>query len=295
MLDSYKSQILGLYYLATLHSRRQAAEERVATGRVPIMSLLYHRVADTEANDWTIQWKRFRYQMQYLQEHFDVVTLAEAQRRIASGNNSRPTVCVTFDDGYAENCDRAIPWLIEQKIPVTYFVTTDNVLSGRPFPHDAERRRPLAPNTVDQIEAMSQAGIEIGAHSRSHANLGAVTSLEDLTYEIAGSKHDLEAMLDKPVRYFAFPYGLHQNMTSAGFAVAYSAGFQGVCSAYGAYNMPGDDAFHIQRIHGDPQWPRFLNWMTVDPRKIYKQQPFEPGDYRDFDTEASLLTGATNH
>lgn len=280
MLDTYKSHALGLYYLATLPQRRQAAEERRESGTVPIMSLLYHRVADTNPNTWTISWEQFRCEMEWLQQHFDLVTLEEAQRRIAAGTNSRPTVCITFDDGYAENCDKAIPWLIEQKIPVTYFVTSNNVLTGRSFPHDLAANCPLEPNSAAQIIDMSSVGIEIGAHTRSHPDLGRVTSLEELTDEIVGSKEDLEALLEKPVRYFAFPYGLHENMSPAGFAIAYQAGFAGVCSAYGAYNMPGDDSFHIQRIHGDPQWSRFLNWMTVDPRKIYKQLPFDTGPYR---------------
>jgi peptidoglycan/xylan/chitin deacetylase (PgdA/CDA1 family) len=280
MLDTYKSQILGLYYLATLPQRRQSASDRQAAGTVPIMSLLYHRVADVYPNSWTIDWERFRHQMDWLRQHFDVVSLEEAQRRIAAVENSRPTVCITFDDGYAENCDKAIPWLIKEQIPVTYFVTTDNILSGRPFPHDIDNKRPLEPNSVKQIQQMSDAGVEIGAHSRTHADLGQPMSTEDLESEIAGSKHDLEAILDKPVRYFAFPYGLHENMTTAGFQLAFQAGFKGVCSAYGAYNLPGNDSFHIQRIHGDPQWSRFINWMTVDPRKIHKQIPFDPGQYR---------------
>jgi peptidoglycan/xylan/chitin deacetylase (PgdA/CDA1 family) len=281
MLDTYKSQMLGLYYLATLPRRMQSASERRASGKVPVMALLYHRVADVHPNDWTIDWKRFRYQMEWLQQRFQIVTLEEAQRRISSGENREPTVCITFDDGYAENSDKAIPWLIEQKIPVTYFVTTDNILSGRPFPHDVDRHCPLQPNTVEQLRAMSAAGVEIGAHSRTHANLGRLSSIAELKDEILGSKSDLEALLDKPVCYFAFPYGLHQSMSAEGFAIAYEAGFAGICSAYGGYNMPGADSFHIQRIHGDPQWSRFLNWMTIDPRKIYKQCPFDPGDYRD--------------
>jgi peptidoglycan/xylan/chitin deacetylase (PgdA/CDA1 family) len=280
MLDSYKSQMLGLYYLATLPHRKHLAQERRATGTVPIISLLYHRVADENPNSWTIDWDRFRYQIEWLSQQFEIVSLPEAQQRIAAGYNAKPVVCITFDDGYADNCDKAIPWLIERKIPVTYFVTTDNILTGRPFPHDLQRKCPLAPNTVEQIQAMADAGIEIGAHTRSHPDLGRISSTTELTDEIVGSKYDLESLLDAPVRYFAFPYGLHENMTSAGFRIAYEAGYAGVCSAYGAYNLPGDDSFHIQRIHGDPQWTRFVNWMTVDPRKLRNHAPFDPGNYR---------------
>ena len=44
-------------------------------------------------------------------------------------------------------------------------------------------------------------------------------------------------------------------------------GFKGVCSAYGAYNFPGSDPFHIQRFHADPEMIRLKNWVTIDRRK----------------------------
>ena len=40
----------------------------------------------------------------------------------------------------------------------------------------------------------------------------------------------------------------------------------GACSAYQGWNEIGLDEFHIQRIHGDPNFSRFKNWMTYDPR-----------------------------
>ena len=69
-----------------------------------------------------------------------MVSLAEAQRRLASGRNDRPCVSITFDDGYADNCDQALPLLIRERIPCTYFVTTRNVIDGKPFPHDVAVR-----------------------------------------------------------------------------------------------------------------------------------------------------------
>ena len=59
----------------------------------------------------------------------------------------------------------------------------------------------------------------------------------------------------REVRYFAFPYGLPENMSTEAFRIARGAGYRGVCSAYGGYNFPGDDPFHIRRFHADPGWP----------------------------------------
>lgn len=279
-LDHIKAPLLDLYYLATLPQRKHAAAAREENRQVPVMTLFYHRIADTHPNDWTLSNDTFKKQITWLQERFDIVSLEEAQRRIASEKNDRPTVSITFDDGYADNCQTALPWLLEQNVPFTYFVTSNNTLTGDPFAHDVAANCPLAPNTAQQLQELAEAGVEIGAHTRSHADLGKISDEQHLYEEIVGSKRDLEQLLDRPVRYFAFPFGLPQNMSTAAFRIAFEAGIWGVCSAFGGYNLPGDDSFHIQRIHGDPQWSRFRNWLTVDPRKIKRKNQFRPGDYR---------------
>ena len=75
------------------------------SARSPIMVLFYHRIAATQVNPWTTSPRVFERQMAWLKRNFDLVSLEEAQRRIASGKNRRPAVSITFDDGYADNCD----------------------------------------------------------------------------------------------------------------------------------------------------------------------------------------------
>ncbi len=280
LIDNIKTPMLGLYYLATLPQRQHAASKRETKRQVPVMVLFYHRVADENPNDWTISNACFQSQIEWLQQRFDLVTLEEGQRRIAAEHNNRPTVCISFDDGYADNFSTAIPWLLDREVPFTYFVASNHVQSGEPFAHDLKCGRPLAPNTIEQLQEMAQAGVEIGAHTRTHADLGKIFSEEELYDEIVGSKRDLESMIDRPVRYFAFPFGMPENLSTDAFRIAFQAGFWGVCSAYGGYNLPGDDSFHLQRIHGDPEWSRFRNWLTVDPRKLKRKREFNPHDYR---------------
>ena len=130
LLDACKDHLLRWYYLATLPHRRQSSARRKAQGQVPMQVLFYHRVADDHPNDWTISLKSFSTQIDWLQEQFDIVSLQEAQRRIECGQNDIPTVSITFDDGYADNCKTAVPYLLEREIPFTYFVTTDNTRSA---------------------------------------------------------------------------------------------------------------------------------------------------------------------
>ncbi len=276
----WKECLLAAHYWATLPARRRAAIDRAATETEPVRVLFYHRVADEHPNDWTISTKAFATQVRWLRQRFDLVSLAEAQVRIATGRNRWPTACITFDDGYAENCRFAVPLLLRYRIPFTYFVSTDFVLRGNPFPHDVNAGCPLPVNTPEQIRAMAADGVEIGAHTRSHANLGQPLARDRLINEIDGSKRELERMLGQPVHHFAFPYGQRDNLSREAFRVAYEAGFATASSAYGGYNFPGDDPFHIRRFHADREFMRFKNWLTIDPRKLHRVDEFNPGDYR---------------
>jgi peptidoglycan/xylan/chitin deacetylase (PgdA/CDA1 family) len=279
-MNLLSKSVLSAYYGLTLRARRRAAIDRAARQTEPVRVLFYHRVADRYPNVWTIRTAKFAAHIRWLRERFDLVSLAEAQSRIAAGRNRWPTACITFDDGYADNLSFAIPLLLRNKIPFTYFVSTDYVLGRKPFSHDVAAGRPLEPNTPQQLRDLAAAGVEIGAHTRSHADLGGPLSREKLVDEIVTCKHELEAAIQREVRYFAFPFGQIENLSAEAFQIAYRAGYHGVSSAYGGYNFPGDDAFHLRRFHADPQFIRFVNWLTVDPRKLRKTPQFDPGDYR---------------
>ena len=59
------------------------------------------------------------------------------------------------------------------------------------------------------------------------------------------------------------------------FRPAREAGYAGVGSAYGGYNFPGHDAFHLQRIGGEGPTVRLKNWLTLDPLKQRRIRRFE--------------------
>ena len=287
-MNLVKQLALWGYYAASQPARRRAEVDRAARQTEPVRVLFYHRVADRYPNAWTMPTRVFAAQVRWLKERFDIVSLAEAQERIAAGRNRWPTACITFDDGYAENLKFAIPLLVSEGIPFTYFVSTNQVLRGDAFPHDVAAGLPLPPNTVEQLRELAAAGVEIGAHSRSHADLGAGLPRQRLLDEIVGSKCELEAALERQINYFSFPTGLIENLSAEAFRIACQAGYRGVCSAYGGYNLPGDDPFHLRRIHADVELVRFKNWLTIDPRKLRRHTDFDPGDYRGAKPAAAL-------
>lgn len=274
-LDSMKPFLLHVYLCGTTGYRRRVLRELVHEGRVPIVVPVFHRVADDRANDWTTSRSEFREAIAWLQENFDLISLEEVQRRIASGRNDRPSVSITFDDGYAVNCDYALPLLVDNAIPCTYFVSSGPVLERTSFEHDRAMGNHFDPNTVAQLRELAEAGIEIGAHTRTHVDLGRVCDADRLIDELVTARDDLQDALGQPIRYFAFPFGMHANLSTAAFQLAREVGYTGVCSAYGGYNAPGDDAFHIQRRCVDGITVRFRNWVTLDPLHRRRVRRFE--------------------
>ena len=267
-MSPWRSFFLSLYYYASSPYRWWENCCAAAEHRLPVSVLFYHRIADDRANEATTSNRTFARQIRWLRAHFDVVSLEEAQRRIRNGDNTRPCVSITFDDGYAENCREAIPLLVRERIPCTYFVTVRNVLEGEPFAHDLAHGHRFPPNNPEQIRAMAAAGIEIGSHGWSHADLGAMHDERELYREVVTSGERLQQLLDRPVRYFAFPFGQYANLSPRAFELARQSGYEAVCSAYGGYNIPGGDAFHLQRIHAEESMIRLKNRVTIDPRRI---------------------------
>lgn len=263
-----KSALLNAYYVGSQPVRWWNDRQARADSRAPAVILFYHRVADDVLNGWSMTNELFVRQIEWLERRFEFVSLEEAQRRIWSGINARPTVSITFDDGYAENCQTAIPLLVKKRIPCTYFVTANNVLNDEPFDHDVVMGNRLPPNNLEQLLAMSEAGIEIGAHCCNHVDLARITDEKLLYDEIAGSGQLLQDAIKRPIRYFAFPFGQYVNLSARAFEIAREVGYEGVCSAYGGYNFPGDDPFHLQRIHIDNDMISLKNRTTIDPRKI---------------------------
>lgn len=272
---SFKYSALWLYRMVTARQRRQIAAQLRSDGKMPIAVLFYHCVTDRSNNGWTMKSRDFCRQLDWLQANFDVVSLNEAQRRIRLERNDRPTVAITFDDGYADNMYTAIPELVQRGLTATYFVSTNYMKTGSRFPHDVMDNNCLQPNTLEHLREISNAKLEVGAHTRTHCDIGKVTDATQLHQEIVGSKQDLEDYLGTEVRYFSFPYGLPHNTSQSSVDLIMASKFEGFVTAYGAWNWPNSPGIHIRRIHADPGLQRIKNWLSLDQKKFHEPRvPF---------------------
>ena len=170
-----------------------------------------------------------------------------------------------------------------EKIPFTYFVTTHNVQFGKPFPHDLQFGHALAPNSTDEIRAMADAGVNIGAQTRTHATIDASVSTQQIEYEIRGSRDDIANWTGKQPQHFAFPFGHREHLSPRAIQYVYDQGFRSYCSSYGGFQLPlKDDCFHLKRFPGERQFAQIRTWISGDPRWLYRRSEFE---YVPFDVE----------
>ena len=248
--------------------RNQQLKRRIKLGLAPSMVAFYHRVSDHQPNGWTIARAEFVRHLDEMQRRGPFVDLDEVQTRVRAGENRECTFSITFDDGYADNEAFALPMLLERNIPVTYFVSTAHIENRRPFGHDVAAGVPLAVHSVAALRRWSDAGIEIGGHTRDHVDLSQATDPQTLHEQIIADKDRLEQLIGRAVRFFAFPFGLPRQLTMPAIRAVKQAGYEGFCSAFGGYNTPARDAFHIRRFHGDPEWNRMKNWLSFDRRKL---------------------------
>lgn len=72
----------------------------------------------------------FELQMTWLSEFCQVLSLSDAGRRLRAGTLPARAACITFDDGYRDNCEVAAPILNRLGLPATFFITSGAIERG---------------------------------------------------------------------------------------------------------------------------------------------------------------------
>lgn len=245
------------------------------SGRARLSTLIFHRVlAQPDAIfPGEVDARQFDQMLGWVKRWCNVLPLDEAAARLKAGTLPARAAAITFDDGYADNHDIALPILQRHGLPATFFIATGYLDGGRMWndsvieaarnstadtvdlqefdvappaglPHwtldspaarrdligavlgrikyaDPAQRQGLADAVAarlggrlpadlmmssEQVRAMRQGGMQIGAHTHTHPILAGLErgAARD---EILMSKTRLEALLDEPVDLFAYPNG----------------------------------------------------------------------------------------
>jgi peptidoglycan/xylan/chitin deacetylase (PgdA/CDA1 family) len=150
-------------------------------------------------------------------------------------------VGLTFDDGYADFVEHAMPALARHGARATLYVVAGRI--GGRNEWDGGPRLDLL--DADGVRAVAAAGHEVGSHTLHHVPLAGADAAT-LQHEIAGSKAVLEDVLQADVPGFCYPWGVFDE---AAADAALAAGYDHACVT-GDY-LPGD-RFTLPRFYVAP-------------------------------------------
>ncbi len=203
--------------------------------------LLYHRVAD-DRDPLAVAPARFREQMDFLASAgYRVVDVVQALAMLDRGAVPARTLGLSFDDGFADVAEQALPVLAAHRFTATVFVATGVTAGRRSFTWYARQPPVLG---WDDVEALDRGGtLRFEAHTVSHPNLLAVDDAGAWT-EIHDCRTELEARLGRSVSAFAYPAGLYGERERR---LAAEAGYRAAVSCEPGVNLPRTDRFAIRR------------------------------------------------
>jgi peptidoglycan/xylan/chitin deacetylase (PgdA/CDA1 family) len=215
-----------------------------------VLVLMYHRV-DVALNRWEA-----KYCVSPRQFEKHIAALAAAGYKACSLNafmawmNGQTELAdnaflLTFDDGYQGLSEHVAPVLAKLDWPVTVFLVSGLIGQSDIWcqsQNPAEKTYPLL--TASQIRKLSHRGFTFQSHTRSHADLTALAD-DALAAELSSSKQSLEALLERPVDYLAYPYGRHNDHV---VEMTRAAGYAAAFSVRPGFNRRGQDPFRIRRL-----------------------------------------------
>lgn len=196
---------------------------KIRLGQVP-MILMYHGVGEVrqDPHGLCVTPARFSRQMTWLAERglrgVSMETLVAAMR----ASRECGLVGITFDDGYANVLDNAMPELLRHDFTATMFIVSGRL--GGTNEWDGEPVWPLM--SARQVREVAAAGMEIGSHSATHVRLTGL-DVDRLRTEVDESRSSLSELLGRPARGFAYPYGI---MDATVRRAVRDAGYDYACS-----------------------------------------------------------------
>ena len=175
------------------------------------------------------------------------VSMAELLRATERGG-ARGLIGLTFDDGYTDYLEHALPVLQRHGMTSTLYVVAGR-LGGSNQWDDGPR---LDLIDAGQVRAVAAAGHEVGSHTLTHADLRGADAVT-LAHEVGGSRRVLEDVLQAAVPGFCYPWG---RVDAVAADAVRAAGYDHACvtgdplpgdrfTLPRAYVAPGDRAAHL--------------------------------------------------
>lgn len=230
------------YIAARAYQRARLALGSMHPGRrswTGLRILGYHRISDAE-HVLSVSPTDFRRQLEAVVETgLDVVRLSDALPLLESDLVGR-RISITFDDGYRDFLDHALPILRSLGLPATVFVPT-GLVGQRAFAWYADRPAALSWQEIEELVA--EGLVDVQAHSRTHPWLPRLSNGQ-VRDEIVGSKRDLEEHVPYELTSFCFPAGLYSDRE---LELVREAGYRAAVTTDPGVNPGGLPMYRLRR------------------------------------------------
>lgn len=209
--------------------------------------LLYHQVGETFHKnmnpDCFCSKDMFLQQMEFLKSSsIEVVSLDRAINSLFfEGLSQKDQVVLTFDDGCGSFYDLVHPILEKFGFPSTIYPVVGSLgkvayWNGKIYPY-------LKILNQQNLITLSENGVEIGGHTVNHVKLDQVQK-KNAIREIRNCKAELEQILNKEVKSFAYPHGRHNATVRE---IVKCAGFKNALTCESDYANNAPSVFEIPR------------------------------------------------
>jgi peptidoglycan/xylan/chitin deacetylase (PgdA/CDA1 family) len=201
MLNRICTLLLCCFFCAALQA--QPLDNAAILTRKQIPILCYHQIREWRSSDkqidkdYIIPPATFRLHIKLLADSGYHTILPDDLYAYLTKGTPLPAkpIMITFDDTDGDQYNIARPELLKYSFKAVYFIVFNNINKNK---HYMDRK---------QIRQLAEEGNEIACHTLTHANFKKLTGVDWLN-EIETPKRKLEILSGKPVKYFAYPYGL---------------------------------------------------------------------------------------
>ncbi len=186
---------------ASEENKQNSAAEIYAKKQVPV--LCYHRIEKGRNDDYTVTPATFEAHMKVLADSGYHSISPEQYYDYLVYNKELPAkpVMITFDDSRVEHSTIAAPVMEKYGFRGVFFIMTITYNKKNYM-------------TTDQIAGLAKAGHAVELHSWDHTKATKYDNDSILKENIIDPRKKLEEIIGQPVDYFAYPYGLTNDMAT---------------------------------------------------------------------------------
>ena len=183
------------------HPRLYQLKKRMFGEKDSALCLCFHDVSDDEGL-YPISTEDFK----------DIV-LGIRDRVVSIDNILNGGIVITFDDGFDSLYSTVLPFMEEQKIPFTCYITTGYLNTPKYL-------------STDHLQKLASSKYcTIGSHMVTHRKTRKMTR-DEVVNEWRESKQTLESLIGKEVVHAALPYGSYVNCTIKSKRMALKNGYE---------------------------------------------------------------------